>query len=311
MIGDSRLCCNTDRPAVDPLSPIVVDGWPPQCYGPEPLHADYITSCSSGEASYPSGGSARYPNLLSSIKLGPLTLRHRVVVAGHSMLMGESDGRVGERLCAYLATHAQGGAALIGMESAPVHPGSVHYAQQLRLYDDGVRPGLARAAEAVHAAGSLLSIILWHGGHNVTHFGGRPGVAPSPIPSHTIGETPKVLNAAEIREIVAAYGSAARRCRDAGLDAVEVQIPPSTMARAGAIACFQTVSSASECRSRSIVKLCRLLGAAVFSAFLVAGLGAPAPAQIRNPSSPSERTARPDDQLDEADDSRTHLGYHG
>ena len=146
-----------------------------------------------------------------------------MVVAGHSMLMGESDGRVGERLCAYLATHAQGGAALIGMESAPVHPGSVHYAQQLRLYDDGVRPGLARAAEAVHAAGSLLSIILWHGGHNVTHFGGRPGVAPSPIPSHTIGETPKVLNAAEIREIVAAYGSAARRCRDAGLDAVEVQ----------------------------------------------------------------------------------------
>lgn len=173
--------------------------------------------------SYSSDAVARYPNLLSPIKLGPLTLRHRAVVAGHSMVMGENDGRVGERLCAYVAAHARGGAALIGMESAPVHAGSVHYAQQLRLYDDAVLPGLARAAEAVHAGGSLLSIILWHGGHNVTHYGGQPGVAPSPIPSYTIGETPKVLSAGEIREIVAAYGSAARRCREAGLDAVEVQ----------------------------------------------------------------------------------------
>ena len=139
------------------------------------------------------------------------------------MVMGESDGTVGERLCAYVAARAQGGAAFIGMESAPVHAGSVHYAQQLRLYDDAVLPGLTRAADAVHAAGSLLSIILWHGGHNVTHYGGQPGVAPSPVPSYTIGETPKVLNAGEIREIVAAYGSAARRCHEAGLDAVEVQ----------------------------------------------------------------------------------------
>lgn len=166
---------------------------------------------------------ARYPNLLSPIKLGPLTLRHRAVVAGHSMVMGESDGSVGERLCAYVVARARGGAAFIGMESAPVHPGSVHYAQQLRLYDDAVLPGLTRTAEAVHAAGSLLSIILWHGGHNVTHYGGQPGVAPSPVPSYTIGETPKVLSVGEIQEIVAAYGSAARRCREAGLDAVEVQ----------------------------------------------------------------------------------------
>ena len=129
-------------------------------------------------AEFSSDALARYPNLLSPIKLGPLTLRHRAVVAGHSMVMGESDGTVGERLCAYVAARAQGGAAFIGMESAPVHAGSVHYAQQLRLYDDAVLPGLTRAADAVHAAGSLLSIILWHGGHNVTHYGGQPGVAP-------------------------------------------------------------------------------------------------------------------------------------
>ena len=38
-----------------------------------------------------------------------------------------------------------------------------------------------------------------------------------------MGQIPKALTHAEIAEIVTAYGAAARRCREAGVDVLEVQ----------------------------------------------------------------------------------------
>ena len=112
---------------------------------------------------------------------------------------------------------------MVCMESAPVHPNSHNYEHQLVVYDDRIVPGLAATANAVHDAGALLSLILWHGGHNVSHLDGQAAVAPSAIPSPSTGETPAVLTAKGIREIVQAHVDAAVRCWKAGLDAVEVQ----------------------------------------------------------------------------------------
>ncbi len=168
-------------------------------------------------------GVTRYPKLFSPLQLGPKTLKNRIIQPGHSLRLGEPDGTVGDRLRAYITARAQGGAALVCMESAPVHRNSHNYEHQLVIYDDRIVPGLAATADAVHRADALLSLILWHGGHNVSHLDGQAAVAPSPIPSPSTGETPVALTVKGIREIVQAHVDAAVRCWKAGLDAVEVQ----------------------------------------------------------------------------------------
>ena len=164
-----------------------------------------------------------YPNLLSPISLGPLTLPHRVVISGHSMLLEDAHGIVGQRYVGYLAERAKGGAAMVTMGSAPVHAQSIQAWPHTWLWTDDVCDGLSKAAEAVHAEGATLSIILWHGGHNLSHHMGIVPRAPSAIPSPDSGDIPKPITVAEIAELISAYAAAAKRCSDAGLDAVEIQ----------------------------------------------------------------------------------------
>lgn len=123
---------------------------------------------------------------------------------------------------AYLVTRARGGAALVGIESSPVHPSTVSRSLTIKLYDDGVIPSLGKLADAVHETDAKLAITLWHGGHKDPAKRTRYTVAPSAVPNMT-GEVPKVLTAAEIKEIVMSYGGAAERCRRAGLDVLVVQ----------------------------------------------------------------------------------------
>lgn len=170
-----------------------------------------------------SAGQTPYPHLFSPIKLGPCVLRHRAIIPGHSMMMSHFEPGVSDRLHAYLLRRAQGGAALVGIESAPVHESSLNFSAASVFSDDAV-PSLRRLADAVHQAGSKLSIILWHGGHNISHrYGASHAVAPSMIPGPRTRETPKVITRREIAELVKAYAAAARRCREAGLDVLEVQ----------------------------------------------------------------------------------------
>ncbi len=165
----------------------------------------------------------RYPHLFAPIQLGPMTLANRVVVPGHSMLLEDPNGIVGERYVAYLAERARGGAALVTGGSAPVHANSKQAWPHTWLWTDEVCAGLEAAASAVHAAGGKISIILWHGGHNLSHLMGIVPRAPSPIPSPDTGEIPKEMTQADIDELIEAYAQAARRCSDAGFDAVEIQ----------------------------------------------------------------------------------------
>ena len=170
-----------------------------------------------------SSPSDAYPNLLSPIRMGPLTFRNRVVIPGHSMNLGTEDKKVGDRYIGYLRERARGGAAVVGMGSAPIHPSSVMGIMSPQLWEEDCVDGLAKAAEAVHAEGSRLSLILWHCGHNVSHFDGVVPLAPSPVPSFVTGDIPKEMTKDDLAEIRQAYRMAARRCARAGLDVIEVQ----------------------------------------------------------------------------------------
>jgi 2,4-dienoyl-CoA reductase-like NADH-dependent reductase (Old Yellow Enzyme family) len=163
-----------------------------------------------------------YPRLRSSFQIGPITLRNRAYMTGHSMLLGNAVG-VTDRLRCYLVERAKGGAAMVGIESAPIHPSSIDAQNPLPLYSDAIVPSLARAADAVHAAGARLMIILTHRGSHVSHLATRaPAVAPWGVPDILTGDVPRVLTRGDIKDLVKAYAIAAQRCRTAGVDVVEV-----------------------------------------------------------------------------------------
>ncbi|MDW8253729.1 MAG: FAD-dependent oxidoreductase [Chloroflexota bacterium] len=162
------------------------------------------------------------PLLFRPFQLGTARLKNRIVLSGHGMRLAD-DGLPGDRLFAYQVERAQGGVGLIILESGPVHRSGRLNPHQIHLFDDRVIPALRRLADAVHAYDVPLFQILWHAGHNVpSYLSELPAWAPSALPS-VAGEIPHVMTAAEIRELVASYGAAARRCRAAGLDGVEVQ----------------------------------------------------------------------------------------
>ncbi len=164
-----------------------------------------------------------YPLLSSPFTLGPVELRNRAVIPGHSMVHGDSGGLITDRYRTYLAARAKGGAAIVGIESAPVHPASQTWIGQVELWKDEIVESLAATANDVHAAGSKLSIILWHGGHNVSYRRGTPAMAPSVKPSVQIGEIPRAMTVQDIKNIIPFYKDAADRCVKAGLDVLEVQ----------------------------------------------------------------------------------------
>ena len=164
-----------------------------------------------------------FPNLTSTIQMGPHLLRNRTVIPAHTMGYLTEEGTVGKQYIEYLKRRAAGGAAIVGMGSAPVHPSSFERIMQPWLWKDSIIDGLAKAAQGVQDEGSLLCMMLWHSGHNASHYSEVVPLAPSPVPSIVTDEIPKEMSKEDIKEIVDAFRDAAIRCVKAGVDVIEVQ----------------------------------------------------------------------------------------
>jgi mycofactocin system FadH/OYE family oxidoreductase 2 len=165
--------------------------------------------------------------LFTPIQIGRLALKNRIYSSGHAEAMAE-DGRVGERLCRYHEAKARGGCALtIFGGSSSVHPSSPAAAwKQIANHDDAVIPGYRTIAEAVHRHGCFVFTQLTHLGRRAQSEPEMTGplLAPSQIPERVHREVPHELEPEQIATLVRAFGDAARRCRDGGLDGIELSM---------------------------------------------------------------------------------------
>lgn len=165
-----------------------------------------------------------FPRLLSPLRIGPRTTRNRVLVTAHEPRLAESF-QAGARYIAYQRARARGGAGLQVSGATPVHPSGLGGAgsDALALVDDSVVPALARLAEAIHGEGGLFLVQLAHYGPTAESAEpGKPIWGPSAVASELTREAPHVMTTREIAEVVAGFGAAARRVRDAGLDGCEI-----------------------------------------------------------------------------------------
>ena len=89
-----------------------------------------------------------------------------------------------------------------------------------KLWNDACIPSLTRMVEAVRPYNACFGVQLMHGGRQSYH---DQKVAPSAIPAPAVVKgIPKALELVEIDELVTAFGDAARRCREAGFDFIEI-----------------------------------------------------------------------------------------
>jgi len=163
--------------------------------------------------------------LLEPLTIRNMTLRNRVVSTAHSEVY--ADGAVpGERFIRYHAEKARGGIALtiIGGSSSVSITSPAPWGGTLDVSREAIVEPLGRLAEAVHAHGAAVMIQLTHMGRRSSWQGGDwPHLmAPTAMrePLHRCAA--KTMEQEEIDAVIADYAAAARRCKDAGLDGVEI-----------------------------------------------------------------------------------------
>ena len=166
----------------------------------------------------------QFPTLFSPIRVGPKTVKNRIVSTGHQTGYA-ADNMFTDRLIAYHRERARGGVGLIITETTSVHPGySVRRFPALHIYniDDRIIPWLQKLADTVHEYDTMIIEQISHGGGVGKSAPMWPLLAPSADIPETRCEMSRELGVDEIKEIVQAFGQAARRAKEGGLDGVEI-----------------------------------------------------------------------------------------
>ena len=158
--------------------------------------------------------------------IGVMTLKNRVIMAPISSNLAAEDGTVSEELLFHYVERARGGVGLIIVENVCItYPLGRHGAAEPRIDEDAFTPGLGRLTHAIHQGGAKAAVELTHPGMSadVRYMAGETAVAPSAVPRAKDGFMPRALSHEEIVEVIGEYVEAARRARQAGFDAVELQ----------------------------------------------------------------------------------------
>jgi N-ethylmaleimide reductase len=172
--------------------------------------------------------------LLSPYTLGDLKLKNRIVMAPLTRTRAENQGKVPNELMAeYYAQRA--GAGLIITEGTFVSEQGQGWYGAPGVYTEKQRGGWERITTAVHSAGGLIFVQLWHQGavsHRSLYGDGRLPLGPSAVnPEQQIhvkggrvmSEIPREMSFQDIKQAVQDFRHAAQVARDAGFDGVQIQ----------------------------------------------------------------------------------------
>jgi 2,4-dienoyl-CoA reductase (NADPH2) len=174
---------------------------------------DHAASLSKPEPSMPA-----FPNLFRPLDLGFVVLPNRIVMGSmHTQLESRPDGP--ERLAAFYAERARGGAALIVTGGfSPNAAGNLgEHRAQFSTRDDAEAHRVI--PHSVHEAGGRIVLQLLHAGRYGYH---SRIVAPSAIKAPINVHTPREMTVAEIEGTLSDFVVAAQLAREAGYDGVEL-----------------------------------------------------------------------------------------
>jgi 2,4-dienoyl-CoA reductase (NADPH2) len=167
--------------------------------------------------------------LLEPLRVGMAVAPNRLLFGPHVTNLGW-DRSLSERHLAYYERRARGGAGVVVIEEASVHPSDWPY-ERCPLAER-CAPGWRKAADTVHRHGSLALAGLGHsGGQGSSAYSQGALWAPSGVPEVNTREVPKVMEQADIDAVVNGFGDSARLATASGLDGVEVNAGQHSLVR--------------------------------------------------------------------------------
>jgi 2,4-dienoyl-CoA reductase-like NADH-dependent reductase (Old Yellow Enzyme family) len=169
------------------------------------------------------------PDVFAPAKLGPLTLRNRIIKAA-TFEARTPDALVTDDLIEYHRLPAAGGVGMTTVAYCAVSPGGRTGGNQIWMRPEAV-PGLRRLTEAVHAEGAAVSAQIGHAGP-VADARSNKAQALAPVRFfNPIGmRFARKATRDDIDDVIAAHANAARLAVAAGFDAVEIHLGHSYLA---------------------------------------------------------------------------------
>lgn len=176
-------------------------------------------------------GSCEAPDVFNPAKLGPLTLRNRVIKAA-TFEARTPDALVTDDLIEYHRLPAAGGVAMTTVAYCAVSPGGRTGGNQIWMRPHAV-PGLRRLTEAIHAEGAAISAQVGHAGP-VADARSNQATALAPVRffNPIAMRFAQKATREDIDDVLAAHAHAARLAVDAGFDAVEIHLGHNYLASA-------------------------------------------------------------------------------
>ena len=171
-------------------------------------------------------------NLFSPTRLGPYTLKNRVVLPPLTRSRSSQPGDIPNELMAeYYAQRSSAG--FMVTEGTQIEPRGQGYAWTPGIYSSRQVEGWKIVTRAVHEKEGIIFAQLWHVGRisDPYYLNGAQPVAPSPLAAEGHVSllrpmrdyvVPRALETAEIPAIVEAYRKGAENAKRAGFDGVEI-----------------------------------------------------------------------------------------
>lgn len=154
-----------------------------------------------------------------------VTLKNRMVMSPTTTMSSFYDGHVTNDEIKFYDVRAGGPGMIIG-EVANVIASGKGFEGELSIADDGDIDGLSRLANAMKRGGTKAILQIFHAGRksNDSILRGEQPVSASAVKAvfPPDSQTPRELTAAEIDEIIVAFGEVTRRAIAAGFDGVEL-----------------------------------------------------------------------------------------
>ncbi|MGL4237257.1 oxidoreductase [Tabrizicola sp.] len=168
-----------------------------------------------------------YDILFEPVRIGPKVAKNRFFQVPHASGMTNAAPQV---RAAFRAMKAEGGWGVVCTGATSVHPSSDDSPFPCAtLWDEADVRAHALMTDAVHAHGALAGVELWHGGAAAVNRTTRlPGLSPSGVPwmaTHVpfmSAARPRVMDAADIRDLIRWHADAAVRAEEAGFDILYV-----------------------------------------------------------------------------------------
>lgn len=161
----------------------------------------------------------------TTTKIGPVTLKNRLVMAPMTTYSSNPDYTVSDQELTYYEARAQTVGMLITAAVA-VSPSAHAFPRQISIEDDRFIPGLKTLAEKIQASGAKAVMQLHHGGRmaDASVFSDPSAiVAPSAIKAdRDFTVTPRAMTLDEVKATQQDFLDAISRAIKAGFDGVEL-----------------------------------------------------------------------------------------